>query len=220
LSVECFHTLRPLYRFGGDETVELHPEWAEYLFKNHAIVSGWAERRWISYLQSSNPMVPAVSEKMRPPPRRGDLSVQTDYWKKVIEASAEPPRCIYSDWSIELGGFDLDHFLPWTFVCHDALWNLIPAMPAANSAKGNRLPDRSFLPAFAAFQHAGLATARRIMSDDEWDTASLPFVDDLKIPKEKVLDAGALSEAYDRLLGAQMDVASATGFEPGWRYVT
>jgi len=35
----------------------------------------------------------------------------------------------------------IDHFIPWSFVMHDELWNLIPCFKNVNSMKSNRLPD-------------------------------------------------------------------------------
>jgi hypothetical protein len=34
----------------------------------------------------------------------------------------------------------MEHFIPHAFVAHDLLWNLVPAAPAYNLAKSDRLP--------------------------------------------------------------------------------
>ena len=36
--------------------------------------------------------------------------------------------------------YDLDHFVPWSFVSHNLLWNLLPADSSINSSKSNNLP--------------------------------------------------------------------------------
>ena len=41
----------------------------------------------------------------------------------------------------EHGAFSLDHFVPWSFVMHDGLWNIIPTFKDINSAKNDRLPN-------------------------------------------------------------------------------
>ncbi|WP_410479158.1 HNH endonuclease domain-containing protein [Pedobacter miscanthi] len=33
-----------------------------------------------------------------------------------------------------------EHFIPYAFVSHDLIWNLIPADPSFNSPKNDRLP--------------------------------------------------------------------------------
>lgn len=35
----------------------------------------------------------------------------------------------------------IDHFIPWSFVLHDELWNLVPTFRNINSSKSNLLPD-------------------------------------------------------------------------------
>ena len=37
-------------------------------------------------------------------------------------------------------GFDLDHFVPWSYVASDELWDLLPMDSSLNSSKSNRLP--------------------------------------------------------------------------------
>ena len=213
-----FWTVRPLYRFLDNDRIELHPHWAEYIAENFAIVSGWAERRWIAYLQSRNPLAPAVSEKIGPPENRAPLTFQTAYWRQAISAMSEPPVCIYSGVTLDRDRFALDHFLPWTFVCHDALWNLVPVLPEANSAKGARLPHRVYVDGMVALQHRGLVTAEKLLSPREWGNVSASFVGDLRMSDDDLLDAGALVAAYAGTLEPQMAIARALGFEADWRF--
>jgi hypothetical protein len=220
LASEQFTTARPLYRFAGSEAIELHPDWAEYLAANFPIVTAWAERCWIGYLQARNPTVPAVSEKTAAPLNRASVESQTRYWKTVFSASGELPRCIYSGSALNPDRFALDHFLPWTFICHDALWNLIPVSQEANAAKSNRLPDVSYVQLLADAQHRGLVAARRVMKDSAWTKATGSFVGDLRIPEDQLLDPSVLLEAYHRSVGAQLDIARVIGFQPGWKFAS
>lgn len=36
--------------------------------------------------------------------------------------------------------YDMDHFIPWSFVMNDELWNLMPMDSSLNSSKSNKLP--------------------------------------------------------------------------------
>ena len=50
--------------------------------------------------------------------------------------------------------YDVDHFIPWSFVMNDELWNLMPMDSSLNSAKGNRLPKwDSYFKIFARNQY-------------------------------------------------------------------
>ena len=40
-----------------------------------------------------------------------------------------------------LKGLSIDHFVPWSYVASDELWNLIPTVKSVNSSKSNNLPD-------------------------------------------------------------------------------
>ena len=45
-----------------------------------------------------------------------------------------------------LNGVDisLDHFVPWSYVAHDELWNLVPTTKSLNSSKSNALPNWNY----------------------------------------------------------------------------
>ena len=39
------------------------------------------------------------------------------------------------------GTLSLDHFIPWSFVLHDQMWNLVPTFKNINSKKSDNLLD-------------------------------------------------------------------------------
>lgn len=219
LADERFQTTKPLYRLVGDE-LELHPEWVRYIRINLPIVSGWAERRWIAFLQSKNPTVPAIPDKIRRPVKRAALTGPARYWSAVMGSSAEPLRCVYSGCPIDPSRFDIDHFLPWSFVCHDAPWNLVPTIPGVNASKGNRLPSKTYLDGMVRMQHQGLAIAigsglpRSLL-----EPVQKAFVGDLRVPKDRLLDRQALEDAYKRSVVPLLDLAAGVGFRTEWHWI-
>ena len=40
---------------------------------------------------------------------------------------------------------DVDHFIPWSFIKDDNLWNLVLSCPTCNRRKNDRLPDGEYL---------------------------------------------------------------------------
>lgn len=42
---------------------------------------------------------------------------------------------------MDTGDVSLDHFVPWSYVAHDELWNLVPTTKSLNSSKSNDLPN-------------------------------------------------------------------------------
>lgn len=51
-------------------------------------------------------------------------------------------RCAKHPYQVRKRDFYCDnHFIPWSFVMNDELWNLMPMDSSLNSAKSNRLPQ-------------------------------------------------------------------------------
>ncbi|MCR5033069.1 MAG: HNH endonuclease [Lachnospiraceae bacterium] len=140
---------RLLYRFenvdGLKTRICFDEGWMEYLRKNQAIVQGWIRYNLVEYLQRRNPNVPGVIDKLYPPAERNLTDVQK-YWKMILQI--RPIREIYGDGTLSEKDLSIDHFVPWSYVANDELWNLHPTTRSINSAKSNNLPcwDVYFLP--------------------------------------------------------------------------
>lgn len=128
----------------SNKTIVIQDQWLLYLKDNYSVVKGWLENKLVIYLQHKNPSVPSIPLKLEPR-RSRDLGRAKKYWKAYN--LARPIEDIYTSIKMnesgytEKGAFSLDHFVPWSFVMHDDLWNIIPTFKDVNSAKNNRLPD-------------------------------------------------------------------------------
>lgn len=132
-----------LYKLTKDDDtiwVELNPCWLPYLKENYVILKDYAYWNLSSFLQVRNPNVPNIINKLVKAENRQALTRQRNYWDFVLEHN-DGQKCIYTDKPITVGNYDLDHFIPWSFVSHNLLWNLIPADGSVNSSKSDRLPD-------------------------------------------------------------------------------
>ena len=114
------------------------PAWMDYLRSNLGILRGWTDYNLIQYLQRRNPTVPGISNKIYPPQER-NLTTVTGYWKYMIQR--QPVMDIYTGELLTTKGLSIDHFVPWSYVASDELWNLIPTVKSVNSSKSNNLPD-------------------------------------------------------------------------------
>ena len=133
---------RILYYFdsldGMNSRIVIHDEWAEYIKNNYEIILGWIEYHMIHYLQRRNPSVPGIADKLSPPEER-KLDKVKKYWKLIM--SYEPVIEIYNGQELSSTDISIDHFVPWSYVAHDELWNLNPTTRKINSSKSNNLPD-------------------------------------------------------------------------------
>jgi hypothetical protein len=216
LAEQYFVDRKPLYRFDvHGEKVQVHPAWCDYLQRNLAVVRGWAWWNFLQYMQHCNPNVPAVSSKLFAPAQRESMTAQTNYWKAVLTAGNI--HCIYSGEPISVGQFALDHFVPWSFVVHNQLWNLVPTLPSINSRKSDRLPALQYFDAFVTTQHSALIAARDVLNVKAWEDQMSPFLLDFGLSSfSDLLDKNRLAVAYEGTVLPLLRLAEANGFEGSW----
>ena len=208
-----------LYRFvadGGRPAIEFHPGWYGY-FRTHArILKDFCLWNLLLYVQKNNPNVPNLAAKLFEPGVR-DMSRARRYWEAALEVLGPQP-CIYSGVLVGRGAYSLDHFLPWSYVAHDLLWNIAPTTASVNSAKGDRVPELGrYFGDFARLQYEVLqvsATAARAKLVEDY---TLLF----KVSSLEELRAVALGRfeatLYDTI-SPQVQIAENLGFVTGWRY--
>lgn len=99
---------------------------------------------WIKYLEKANLEEDsyALANKLDVSTERQNLSSYRD-----VLVEFKQTRCFYcghelKDASDSAG--PVDHFIPWSFVKDDKLWNFVLACPHCNSSKSNILPDRQY----------------------------------------------------------------------------
>lgn len=124
--------------------ISIDKDWFNYIHNNQSIIYGWLNYKIIYFLQRRNPNVPAIPFKLMPPSKR-NLTKAKKVWNEVNKSIK---ICdIYTGKELtdknydEYGSLSIDHFIPWSFVMHDELWNLTPTFGRVNSSKNNRLPN-------------------------------------------------------------------------------
>ena len=207
--------LYSLYKEGSDFYIILNPAWNEYLHAHYNILVDFAYWNLTLFLQVRNPNVPAIPNKLIRSDIRNSLTKQHNYWDMVMEIG-EPIHCIYTNKELHPKDYDLDHFIPWSFVSHDLLWNLIPSDGSINSSKGNKLPDLDFyLPKLAAMQHRSLQLMLKANPKNKVleDYTSLGFsAKDLAD-----MSSDRFREIYEKTFNPINQIALNMGFET-WKF--
>jgi hypothetical protein len=132
-----------LYGLYKDEII-INPQWNEYLTENAKIIKDFCYWNLSLFLQSKNPNVPDIPNKIIKPALRNSLTKQrNEFWKNVFEKESSID-CIFSGkpLSIENNNFDIDHYVPHAFVSHDLIWNLAPVDKEFNNRKSDKLPNK------------------------------------------------------------------------------
>ncbi|MBE9241567.1 HNH endonuclease domain-containing protein [Synechocystis salina] len=210
-----------LYCFDADlvkdcQGIILSQDWVNYIKENFKIVKGWASWAWLEYMQSRNPTTPNIVNKLFIPQQRGVLSSQTKFWKSVL--NHQSLNCIYSRQKLNPNYLSLDHYLPWSFVAHDQLWNLIPVIPEVNSSKSNNLPADQYFYNFVKLQHLALVTNHEYLPRQSWNKAIDPYVADLNLSENDLLDSEKLLNAYESTIKPLITLAAKQGFAENWVY--
>ena len=196
--------------------IEIHPLWREYLRDNFVIIRDWLSWNWLHYLQRRNPGIPAIASKLLPKEERLSLDDQRQYWRMAIRRT-EGIECIYSREKIREDNFVLDHYVPWDFIGHDQLWNLVPTLAKINSSKSNSLPGEQYFDRFVRTQHAGLVAYRNYhgAKPSHWRDLIDAYTMELRIsPSSATLED--LHKGYRAVVEPLLIMAKHRGFRSDW----
>ena len=146
-------TLLP-YTFGDSsklkKQVYFEPEWIKMIQDNTVSILGWIQYEKVKWLQNNNPEVPSLVYKLAPlDEKTRKLGNVRKLWNGILEIIEI--RDVFNNEPIIFREYDVDHFIPWSFVMNDELWNLMPMDSSLNSAKSNRLPKWNLY--FERFAH-------------------------------------------------------------------
>jgi hypothetical protein len=128
--------------------ISINPIWIPYLKSNAKVLKDYCYWNLALFLQTRNPNVPDIPNKLIKPAIRNGLTKQTnEYWRLVFKELGSI-NCIFTDTKLYFDekNYALDHFVPHAFVSHDLIWNLLPIEKKFNSSKSDKLPlfDKHF----------------------------------------------------------------------------
>ena len=84
----------------------------------------------------------------------GNLAIKLDnstkresleLFKNSLFKSGDILECFYCGKPVSLKGCHMDHFIPWSFVKDDQIWNLVFSCSHCNESKNNKIPSYDYL---------------------------------------------------------------------------
>ena len=221
LAHKSFYSEKPSPYYITEENREkiiyIHSLWRNYFLKHIGILESWIKWHFVCYLQAKNPSIPNIINKIDKPDFRKNLNNERDFWIALLKQMKEA-RCIFSNKLISIDNFDLDHYIPWSFVGHNQLWNLIPIDPSVNSKKNNKLPANIYLHKFVNLQHKILNIATKNEKEFLKKSITESYLSELRLDIHELKNQNKLSEAYKKLMNPLLTLATAKGFEDNWKY--
>ena len=196
----------PLYRFTDNgKAIVIHSRWKGYMRDHESILKSWILWHWARYMQRTNPSVPALISKLD----EEVMSItrkQRNFWRRVLESEKMDCVCIYSGERVLAEKFALDHYIPWSFVAHDEMWNLVPVSIRGNELKSDNLPKNSaYFENFVQMQMFSIRQLHDAYDKSRWEGLFESYSVDLnlnvleRVPTCAALRS-ALASAIDPLL--------------------
>lgn len=138
-----------------NRTILLNEEWINFILQNYAVIMGWLRFNKALFIQDRNPGVPGVMYKVAPEveEKRKSLKRARELWIATVDVTGKPLYEIYTGNELSVDKFDLDHFVPRSYVSNDELWNLTPMAKELNSSKNNKLPERRYIKDFVEYNY-------------------------------------------------------------------
>lgn len=124
-----------------DDHIIINPKWVDYLKANARILKDFIYWNLTLFLQTRNPNVPDIANKLIRPPFRGSLANQRKNYWDIVFKELGTLDCIFTNTALTLNKYALDHFVPHAFVSHDLIWNLVPIETSFNATKSDKLPN-------------------------------------------------------------------------------
>ncbi len=98
----------------------------------------WA--KFLEKINSDNVLVRVIDKLELATPKRSDLSIYRDILCKEFEEC----NCFYCGKKLQQNAH-VDHFIPWSFVKDDKIWNFVLSCSQCNEKKSNRIPEKEYV---------------------------------------------------------------------------
>lgn len=127
---------------GAAKRIHINEAWKHVLLDNYSVIKSWIQMKKVRFLQDRNPGVPGVIYKLEDEEnKQRKLERVRQLWLSYEAVSGRQIQDMYSKDPLQDKQLSIDHFIPWSYVANDELWNLVPMDKSRNASKGNRLPE-------------------------------------------------------------------------------
>jgi hypothetical protein len=206
----------PYYINLHDNEILFNEEWHEWMCFNVKILESYTLLELFKYVEKNNPYVTNISVKLFKPNAR-NLTIPSKLWREFIVLHGNELTSVFENKPLlSLTSIAIDHYLPWSLVTHDKLWNLHPIEKDVNSSKSNRIADRKYLDSFAHLQHEfviHLSKTNAKFLGDYFTLFLMSESDLLNLSKNK------FCELLNTKINIETDLAINLSFDTKWSYL-
>lgn len=195
-----------------EDFIQINLAWVNYFLENAGLIKDFCYWNLVMYLQTKNPNVPDIPNKLIKPALRNSLTKQrTNFWDIVMRERGSL-KCIYTNTELSIGNYVVEHFIPYNFVSHDLIWNLIPADKSFNSTKSDKLPVMNkYFDSFFSMQKTAIGIIREKEPRNKFLEDYLTIFSN--IDEINDLDICFTKERFRDRIQPLITIASNNGFE-------
>ena len=130
---------RLFYEYDDDkQEIYLNKTAFGFFKKNHYALKWATYASWVKHLEKVN-TTPKLISKLSWNRKRMSLNKHLNNLRKTQDC------CFYCGDLLEARHIDVDHFIPWSYIFSDDVWNLTLACKRCNLKKSNSLANKEFL---------------------------------------------------------------------------
>ncbi len=134
-----------LYSFSiSEEWIRINPIMYEFVCKHKVAIEKINYYEWAKFLERVNK--DSVVDHLLSKIDESTLHTRSSlaYYRDILFQEFEN-KCFYCGKPVTYGNVEVDHFIPWSFIKDDNLWNFVLACPQCNNRKRDKLADQIFL---------------------------------------------------------------------------
>lgn len=137
-------TNRLFYSFSKkEEWIQINPRMYEFICRHKMVIEKLNYYEWARFLEKVNEERVAVKllDKIDGSAKRSNLAM----YRQILYEEFENKKCFYCGKQLNSDRMEVDHFIPWSFIKDDNLWNLVLSCPVCNRKKNDKLPAEDFI---------------------------------------------------------------------------
>lgn len=126
-----------------EQRIQINPRMYQFVCKHKILIEKLNYYEWARFLEKINSDNNSIHilAKLDESAKRMDLS----FYRHILFEEFEYQTCFYCGRKVTPHSSDIDHFIPWSFIKDDNLWNLVVSCSTCNRKKNDNLATRPFL---------------------------------------------------------------------------
>lgn len=126
-----------------EQGLHLAPKAYDFMLKYKAEIENLNYYAWAKFLEKvneDNVLIKVIDKLELATPKRSDLSIYRD----ILQKEFEECNCFYCGKKLKRV-IHVDHFIPWSFVKDDKIWNFVLSCSKCNQRKSNRVASKNYV---------------------------------------------------------------------------